>query len=77
MQYATKPIAFYNLKYKREVFKRNLNIEMLSFHVVSQHAVSKLVGLLLLVNIVRQILKLKNKHHLLRNFEKFQGPTHF
>lgn len=69
MQYATKC-----LKYKREVFKTNLSIEMLSF---SQHVVSKLVGLLLLVNIVRQILKLRNKHHLLRKFEQFQGPTHF
>lgn len=47
MQYATKPINFYSLKYKREVFKRNLNIEMLSF---IQHVVSKLVGLFLLVN---------------------------
>lgn len=74
MQYATKPITFYNLKYKREVFQRNLNIEMLSF---SQHVVSKRVSLLLLVNILEQILQLKNKHYLLRNFDKFQGPTHF
>lgn len=59
MQYATKPITFYNLKYKRKVFKRNLNIEMLSFHVVGQHVVSKLVGLLLLVNIVKTNFKIK------------------
>lgn len=59
MQYATKPITFYNLNYKREVFKRNLNIEMLSVHVVSQHVVSKLVGLLLLVKIVKTNFKIK------------------